>query len=160
MDNQGKLCERLICNRCHAKEAMFNCLMCDSFKTLCSKCDSYIHSLPSKRQHKRQPLDGSDNTKSVSMTVQPNTGGEWKIDMTIVPSKTVETSETIRDAPMMSAKSMGSTNSVGNPVFTGNTVNTVNTVNTMNTLSALVGSNGTFTKDYVNEIKVSVYIKF
>jgi hypothetical protein len=31
--------------------------MCDSFKTLCLKCDSYIHSLPYKRMHKRQAIE-------------------------------------------------------------------------------------------------------
>ena len=55
-----------ICIRCNSNNPVFTCLMCDSFKTLCSKCDNYIHSLPSKRLHKRQPLD-SDIKISHSM---------------------------------------------------------------------------------------------
>jgi hypothetical protein len=46
-----------ICIRCNSNNPVFTCLMCDSFKTLCSKCDNYIHSLPSKRLHKRQPIE-------------------------------------------------------------------------------------------------------
>ena len=44
------------CLRCKAKEAIFVCMLCDSFKFLCSRCDTYVHSLPSKRGHKRNSL--------------------------------------------------------------------------------------------------------
>jgi hypothetical protein len=54
--------DKQICIRCNSKEAVFNCLMCDSFKTLCLKCDSYIHSLPSKRMHKRLAIEEVSET--------------------------------------------------------------------------------------------------
>jgi hypothetical protein len=130
--------DKQICNRCHAKEAIFICLMCDSFKTLCSKCDSYIHNLPSKRIHKREPLNDSSISdrqnipKSVSMTVLPNTGGEWKVDMTITPNRTEpsEGQQTIKSS--------------FNPGLTSSTLAVI--------------SNGTYTKEYVNEIKVFYYL--
>jgi len=42
-----------ICQRCKQKESVFSCIVCDSFKLLCTKCDNYIHSLPSKQAHQR-----------------------------------------------------------------------------------------------------------
>lgn len=42
-----------ICQRCKQKESVFSCIVCESFKFLCTKCDNYIHSLPSKQAHQR-----------------------------------------------------------------------------------------------------------
>jgi hypothetical protein len=47
--------------RCKNKEAVFICVMCDSFKLLCTRCDNYVHGLPSKRKHKRKALTGEKN---------------------------------------------------------------------------------------------------
>src|SRR4051812_49299723 len=44
------------CSRCNAKEAVFCCVMCESFKFLCTQCDGYVHGLPSKKKHKRTAL--------------------------------------------------------------------------------------------------------
>jgi hypothetical protein len=41
------------CLRCKNKAAVFICVNCDSFKLLCTQCDSYVHGLPSKKKHKR-----------------------------------------------------------------------------------------------------------
>lgn len=41
------------CLRCKNKEVVYICVNCDSFKFLCSQCDSYVHGLPSKKRHKR-----------------------------------------------------------------------------------------------------------
>lgn len=45
-----------ICQRCKQKESVFSCLICESFKFLCTKCDNYLHSLPSKQAHQRLAL--------------------------------------------------------------------------------------------------------
>jgi hypothetical protein len=45
-----------LCLRCKNKEAVFNCLSCDSFKFLCTQCDNYVHSLPSKKNHRRNAI--------------------------------------------------------------------------------------------------------
>lgn len=42
-----------ICQRCKMKESVFSCIVCESFKFLCTKCDNYVHSLPSKQLHHR-----------------------------------------------------------------------------------------------------------
>jgi hypothetical protein len=44
------------CLRCKNKEAVYICVTCESFKLLCSQCDSYVHGLPSKKKHKRNVL--------------------------------------------------------------------------------------------------------
>jgi hypothetical protein len=44
------------CLRCKGKEAVFSCMLCESFKFLCTRCDSYVHSLPSKKKHKRTAI--------------------------------------------------------------------------------------------------------
>jgi hypothetical protein len=41
------------CLRCKNKEVNITCINCDSFKFLCTQCDSYVHSLPSKKKHTR-----------------------------------------------------------------------------------------------------------
>jgi hypothetical protein len=145
--------EGVICSRCNAKEAMFNCLMCDSFKNLCNKCDNYLHSLPSKKLHKREALNvdklpkednmkGSllnslDREKNISMTVHPNTGGEWKVDLTVLPT----TSATI---PTSTGRPDGLIAESYKHMVMNHNYNSSNQV----------GSNGTCTKEYVNEIKV------
>ena len=48
----------LECLRCKNQEATFMCVTCESFKQLCSQCDSYVHGLPSKKKHKRNVLIG------------------------------------------------------------------------------------------------------
>ena len=58
-----------ICQRCKCKESSFSCLICDSFKYLCSKCDNYIHSLPSKQMHQRTAIilnKNKDNSENYS----------------------------------------------------------------------------------------------
>jgi hypothetical protein len=42
-----------ICQRCKQKDSVFSCIVCESYKFLCTKCDNYIHSLPSKQAHHR-----------------------------------------------------------------------------------------------------------
>jgi hypothetical protein len=127
--------DNLKCNRCHAKEAVFTCLMCDSFKTLCTKCDTYIHNLPSKKAHKRQAIN---NENHVSMTVQPDSKGEWKVDMTITANvPEVNNINTINNV------------NLGNPLATPKTVHSIGSFNSLNSINT-----ETYTKEYVNELKV------
>lgn len=49
-----------ICQRCKQKESVFSCLVCESFKFLCTKCDNYLHSLPSKQAHQRFAIVSSN----------------------------------------------------------------------------------------------------
>jgi len=51
-----------ICQRCKEKESVFSCIVCESFKFLCTKCDNYVHSLPSKQAHQRLALVSSNKT--------------------------------------------------------------------------------------------------
>lgn len=46
----------LQCLRCKNNEAIFICVTCESFKQLCTQCDSYVHGLPSKKKHKRNVI--------------------------------------------------------------------------------------------------------
>ena len=41
------------CERCQNKEATLQCMNCCSFRNLCQACDSFIHSLPTKKNHTR-----------------------------------------------------------------------------------------------------------
>ncbi len=57
----------LQCLRCKNNEAIFMCVTCESFKQLCTNCDSYVHGLPSKKKHKRNVIvsESKLNTKGV-----------------------------------------------------------------------------------------------
>jgi hypothetical protein len=46
-----------ICQRCKEKEANVNCSECLCFKVICESCDTYIHGLPSKINHKRELIN-------------------------------------------------------------------------------------------------------
>lgn len=46
-----------MCQRCNQREAIFCCLKCELYKLYCRYCDSYVHSLPSKKVHCRYLLD-------------------------------------------------------------------------------------------------------
>ena len=41
------------CERCQNKDATLQCMNCCSFRRLCQSCDSFIHSLPTKKNHTR-----------------------------------------------------------------------------------------------------------
>ena len=58
------------CSRCKIKEAEITCAMCDPFKHFCSKCNEYVHSVPSKKFHVRRKMQDklheSVNNKAVN----------------------------------------------------------------------------------------------
>ena len=41
------------CQRCQNKEASLQCMNCTSFRNLCQTCDTFVHSLPTKKNHNR-----------------------------------------------------------------------------------------------------------
>lgn len=61
--------EASLCNRCKAKETEMICNDCSPYSNFCSACDNYIHSLPSKRTHKR--YDISPNKSQLQPQLQP-----------------------------------------------------------------------------------------
>ena len=50
-----------LCNRCQNKPVEMQCMNCTSFKNLCSRCDSVIHSLPTKQGHSRTLITQTSN---------------------------------------------------------------------------------------------------
>ena len=50
-----------LCNRCQNKPVEMQCMNCTSFKNLCSRCDSVIHSLPTKQGHNRTLITQTSN---------------------------------------------------------------------------------------------------
>lgn len=62
------------CLRCNSKDAVYSCMQCDSFKFLCTRCDSYVHSLPSKNKHRRNSLcniEEQKDTQHMNTTFNP-----------------------------------------------------------------------------------------
>ena len=41
------------CQRCNSKKAIVNCVQCEKFRSLCERCDAYVHNLPGKKEHNR-----------------------------------------------------------------------------------------------------------
>jgi hypothetical protein len=58
------------CQRCKSKDAVFSCIMCESFKLLCVQCDAYVHGLPSKKKHKRSALIQPPTSSTTAETKQ------------------------------------------------------------------------------------------
>ena len=54
------------CGRCKSNDSEIICLNCDSqFRYSCLNCDNTIHSLPSKKNHKRSGLSNFDTQQSI-----------------------------------------------------------------------------------------------
>jgi hypothetical protein len=49
------------CERCKINEVNFMCIDCKPINFFCTKCDSIVHTLPSKKQHKREFYDKDVN---------------------------------------------------------------------------------------------------
>jgi hypothetical protein len=45
--------KNITCERCKHEKADYECKFCRPINTFCNKCDLFIHSLPSKKNHKR-----------------------------------------------------------------------------------------------------------
>lgn len=55
-----------LCDRCKCHQVLLNCISCSPYNNFCSKCDTDVHSLPSKMKHKRTPLSQSFQSQSQS----------------------------------------------------------------------------------------------
>ena len=49
--------EEVKCQRCKQREAVFQCSNCEMFSLFCRYCDSYVHGLPSKKNHIKKPIE-------------------------------------------------------------------------------------------------------
>lgn len=62
------------CQRCNSKKAIVNCAQCEKFRSLCERCDAYVHNLPGKKEHNRVSVFQNEqqgvNTSNVSNTGQ------------------------------------------------------------------------------------------
>jgi N-terminal acetyltransferase B complex non-catalytic subunit len=58
------------CERCKTKNSDIQCMNCDSFRNLCSRCDSVVHSLPTKQNHRRIPTN--DHSSSPPQVMETN----------------------------------------------------------------------------------------
>jgi hypothetical protein len=54
----------IICERCKFQPGYYTCDTCQPLNIFCLKCDNYLHSLPSKKQHKRMALL-NEKTKNI-----------------------------------------------------------------------------------------------
>ena len=66
------------CMRCRSMDIEYICQVCQPINSFCSKCDSFVHTLPSKKSHKREILNlntiGTKQSfhKNDNMTIQDN----------------------------------------------------------------------------------------
>ena len=69
------------CQRCNSKKATVNCAQCEKFRSLCERCDAYVHNLPGKKEHNRVSVFQNEqqgvNTGNVS-NKGPNTKDNYK----------------------------------------------------------------------------------
>ena len=59
-DSNNDISTYKICERCKREQATLNCNQCSPLQNFCKKCDSVIHSLPSKVSHIRNTLNTFD----------------------------------------------------------------------------------------------------
>ena len=60
-----------LCNRCKTKQVEFFCKDCSPFNKFCSNCDTFIHSLPSKREHQRELIHQNYNDININDSTLP-----------------------------------------------------------------------------------------
>lgn len=76
MDQSLQICQgntqNVLCNRCKVKQGEFSCGECSPFNTFCANCDTYVHSLPSKRNHNRIPIASRNQQKITSCLSSAN----------------------------------------------------------------------------------------
>ena len=113
------------CQRCKVKDSSLQCMNCSSFRSLCSRCDSFIHSLPTKQNHTRIPT----TIASGEQTIIPSPFVKTEVN-TINENKQNEPSEQIV-LPVQPEPTSASSSVLNSKFFYSNQ----------------------YTKDYVNEIK-------
>lgn len=121
------------CNRCKLKEFVFDCNSCEAFPRLCRQCDTYVHSLPSKSNHIRNPLKmaelettNSETREMDSSAIRQDTNKQANFD-------------TEKDSYMKNDTSLQTQNSLNDQY---------------NFQCALLPSiNNQYSREYVNELK-------
>lgn len=62
-----------LCDRCKYQQVLLNCVSCSPFNNFCSKCDTDVHSLPSKMKHKRTPIEQLCQPHHQQKQIKPQT---------------------------------------------------------------------------------------
>ena len=81
-----------LCSNCKISMAKYECLLCNS--SFCLRCDSYIHSFPSKRTHLRKYIT---YTNQINNTYQLNSNSNFEnvINQTKFPENQLNNNENI-----------------------------------------------------------------
>jgi hypothetical protein len=141
---------KTICERCKNKYADFVCYICEPLKAFCSGCDTTLHSLPSKKNHKRDSIDlygksPRSNRDEVYMEQDTNY-------MTLQSKRNLSNN----------IDNMGSAEFHGKITFTGSPRQQMNLRATSNDEQAysnldakfkMTDFNKMYTREYVNELK-------
>jgi hypothetical protein len=54
INNNNNILQNHLCERCKSISVEYICSDCKPINSFCSKCDSFVHTLPSKKQHRRE----------------------------------------------------------------------------------------------------------
>lgn len=133
----------ITCERCKVKKALFVCNQCNPLHNFCSQCDSSVHSLPSKRNHRRESLESEIINEKFNEKINTNvniipTEAEFQGKITFSNSKTNQVTINPYAQPFTQS---GSTN-----------------LSTFEDKKYMSSYNRTYTREYVNELK-SIYDK-
>lgn len=93
------------CQRCKAKATEYVCQTCRPINCFCSKCDSFVHNLPSKKNHKRD-FANSDSSNEKILIKENNESKE-----NAYANKTTNFN-TILSSPMNTNKNFSQNNSM------------------------------------------------
>lgn len=124
------------CQRCKVKDSSLQCVNCSSFRTLCSRCDSFIHSLPTKQNHTRIPTIIASSEQTIMQSPFIKTDNNSNNEKEQIQNENQEKKEEIK-LPIQEAPSNSTSSSI---------------------LSSKFYYSNQYTKDYVNEIK-NVFLK-
>ena len=54
------------CARCRLKPAIYSCSKCEPYVNFCIQCDNYVHSMNSKKNHKRNVLQSGETSTNAN----------------------------------------------------------------------------------------------
>ena len=83
-----------LCDRCMAQPVSFHCLICTSYKNLCTRCDKIIHNMSSKQNHYRtwvkqtnsyQNNYRKNNTNDYNQISNSNQMSDLNINQEVIP---------------------------------------------------------------------------
>lgn len=142
----------IICERCKIKTAVFNCQICRPFHSFCSECDSLVHSLPSKQTHQRSFIkhDANDGPSNNNYESSNEAQGTLRLG---------NNAETARFEGKITFETTKSPVHQNIPLSTqaSNTYQSKNIDYIDVKKYFKPPTNTTFTREYVNELKVFKY---